>query len=119
MRLYFFQQSRATRVRWMLEELGIPYELAPVDMMKGEHKQPAYLKVHPLGALPAIEDDGGSLFESAAIIMQLADKYPEKNLAPAVGSYERVKSRKLCSSSGGGSGEGGTSEGLDSSGVRG
>ncbi|QDE98871.1 glutathione S-transferase family protein [Myxococcus xanthus] len=89
MKLYFFQQSRATRIRWMLEELGIPYELAPVDMMKGEHKQPAYLKVHPLGALPAIESDGGSLFESAAIIMHLADKYPEKRLAPEVGSYER------------------------------
>lgn len=89
MKLYFFQQSRATRVRWMLEELGIPYDLTPVDMMKGEHKQPAYLKVHPLGALPAIEDDGAPLFESAAIIMHLADKYPEKQLAPPVGAYER------------------------------
>ncbi|NOK05437.1 MULTISPECIES: glutathione S-transferase family protein [Myxococcus] len=89
MKLYFFQQSRATRVRWMIEELGIPYDLAPVDMMKGEHKYPDYLKVHPLGALPAIEDDGGPLFESAAIIMQLADKYPEKKLAPPVGTYER------------------------------
>ncbi|MBL0696979.1 glutathione S-transferase family protein [Comamonas sp. JC664] len=89
MKLYFFQQSRATRVRWMLEELGISYDLAPVDMLKGEHKHPDYLKVHPLGALPAIEDDSGPLFESAAIIMQLADKYPEKKLAPPVGSYER------------------------------
>ncbi|AKQ64911.1 Glutathione S-transferase [Myxococcus hansupus] len=73
----------------MLEELGIPYDLSPVDMLKGEHKHPDYLKVHPLGALPAIEDDGGPLFESAAIIMQLADKYPEKKLAPPVGTYER------------------------------
>ncbi|MDC0712421.1 glutathione S-transferase family protein [Stigmatella sp. ncwal1] len=89
MKLYFFQQSRATRVRWMLEELGIPYELAPVDMMKGEHKQPAYLKVHPMGSLPAIDDNGFSLFESAAIMMQLADKHPEKRLAPAVGTNER------------------------------
>ncbi|MFP2957155.1 glutathione S-transferase family protein [Myxococcus sp. 1LA] len=89
MKLYFFQQSRATRVRWMLEELGIPYELAPVDMMKGGHKQPAYLKVHPLGALPAIEDEGGPLFESAAIIMHLADMSPEKQLAPPMGSYGR------------------------------
>ena len=89
MKLYFFQQSRATRVRWMLEELGIPYDLAPVDMLKGEHKHPDYLKVHPLGALPAIKDDGGPLFESAAIIMHLADKYSEKKLAPPVGTYER------------------------------
>lgn len=89
MKLYYFQQSRATRVRWMLEELGAPYELAPVDMMKGEHKRPEYLAVHPMGSLPAIEDDGVNLFESAAIIMHLADKYPEKRLAPAVGSTER------------------------------
>ncbi|ADO68403.1 glutathione S-transferase family protein [Stigmatella aurantiaca] len=89
MKLYFYQRSRATRVRWMLEELGISYELAPVDMMKGEHKQPAYLKVHPMGLLPAIEDNGFPLFESAAIVMQLADKYPEKRLAPAVGTNER------------------------------
>ncbi|WP_426749715.1 glutathione S-transferase family protein [Myxococcus sp. Y35] len=89
MKLYYFQQSRATRVRWMLEELGIPYELEPVDMLKGGHKQPAYLKVHPLGALPAIEDEGGPLFESAAIIMHLADTSPEKRLAPPVGTHER------------------------------
>lgn len=89
MKLYFFQQSRATRVRWMLEELGIPYELTPVDMTQGEHKQPAHLKVHPMGKLPAIEDNGLPLFESAAIIMQLADKSPEKRLAPAVGTHER------------------------------
>lgn len=89
MKLYYFQQSRATRVRWMLEELGVPYELAPVDMMKGEHKRPEYLAVHPMGSLPALEDEGVNLFESAAIIMQLADKYPEKRLAPAVGTPER------------------------------
>jgi glutathione S-transferase len=89
MKLYFFQQSRATRVRWMLEELAVPYELAQVDMMKGEHKHPDYLKVHPMGSLPALEDNGVPLFESAAIIMHLADKYPEKKLAPAVGTAER------------------------------
>lgn len=89
MKLYYFQQSRATRVRWMLEELGVPYELSPVDMRKGEHKHPDYLKVHPMGSLPAIEDNGVPLFESAAIIMYLADKYPEKRLAPAVGTPER------------------------------
>jgi glutathione S-transferase len=89
MKLYFFQQSRATRVRWMLEELGAPYELVPVDMTKGEHKHPDYMKVHPMGSLPAIEDNGVPLFESAAILMYLADKYPEKGLAPAVGTPAR------------------------------
>jgi glutathione S-transferase len=89
MKLYYFQQSRATRVRWMIEELGVPYELALVDMTKGEHKHPDYLKIHPMGSLPALEDNGVNLFESAAIIMHLADKYPKKGLAPAVGTLER------------------------------
>jgi glutathione S-transferase len=89
MKLYFFPLSRATRVRWMLEELGVPYELAPVDMTKGEHKSPAYLKVHPMGSLPAIEDNGVAMFESAAILMHLADKHPEKKLAPPPGTPER------------------------------
>ena len=89
MKLYFNPLSRATRPRWILEELGQSYELAPVDLMKGEHKQAEYMKVHPLGVVPALQDGGFTMFESAAIVMHLADKFPEKGLAPAVGSHER------------------------------
>ncbi|HYH97735.1 glutathione S-transferase family protein [Hyalangium sp.] len=89
MKLYFSPMTRATRPRWMLEELGVPYELATLDMMKGEHKKPEYLKIHPLGAVPALEDGGFTMYESAAIIMYLADKYPEKGLAPALGTADR------------------------------
>jgi glutathione S-transferase len=91
MKLYFSPMTRATRARWILEELGQPYELAPVNLMKGEHKQAEYLKVHPLGVVPALQDDGFTMFESAAIIMHLADKFPEKGLAPAAGSRERAE----------------------------
>ncbi|HEX8701783.1 MAG TPA: glutathione S-transferase family protein [Myxococcaceae bacterium] len=91
MKLYFSPMTRSTRARWMLEELGQPYELVKVDMNKGEHKQAEYLKVHPLGLVPAFQDDGFTVFESAAIIMHLADKYPEKGLAPAVGTQERAE----------------------------
>jgi glutathione S-transferase len=89
MKLYFAPLTRGTRPRWLLEELGVPYETQMLDMAKGEHKQPSYLKVHPLGRIPALEDNGFTMFESAAIVMQLADKYPEKGLAPAVGTNER------------------------------
>jgi glutathione S-transferase len=89
MKLYFCPQTRATRPRWMLEELGVPYELALIDIMKGEHKQPAYMKVHPMGAVPALDDGGNILFESAAIVQYLADKYADKGFAPALGSKER------------------------------
>lgn len=89
MKLYFNPQSRATRVRWMLEELGAPHEIVPVDFNKGEHKKPEYMKIHPMGSLPAVEDSGKPLFESAAIIMHMADKHPEKKLAPAPAAHER------------------------------
>ncbi|MCP3101006.1 glutathione S-transferase family protein [Myxococcus sp. K15C18031901] len=91
MKLYFAPNSRATRPRWVLEELGVPYELVPVDVLQREHKRPEYLRIHPLGSLPALEDDGHPMFESAAILMHVADKYPDKGLAPTHGSPERAE----------------------------
>jgi glutathione S-transferase len=92
MKLYYYPRTRATRPRWMFEELGVPYEMANVDLMKGEQKLPDYMKiVHPLGRVPALEENGFMMFESAAIVMQLADRYPEKGLAPAVGTNERAE----------------------------
>ncbi len=80
--LYFNRFSRATRVRWMLEELGVPYEMVRVDMGKGEHKAASYLEIHPLGKLPAVEIDGKPMIESLAIVQYLAAKFPEKGLGP-------------------------------------
>lgn len=91
MKLYFAPYTRATRPRWILEELGVPYETQLVDLSKGEHKLPSYMKVHPLGVVPALEDEGFTMYESAAIVMHLADKYPEKGLAPAAGTNERAE----------------------------
>lgn len=95
-KLYYSQYTRAHRPRWVLEELGVPFELKRLDMSKGEHKSPDYLKVHPLGALPAFEDESGSLIESCAISMYLADKYPERELAPALGTRERGEYYQWC-----------------------
>ena len=89
MKLYYAPQTRAGRPRWMLEEVGVPYELATLDMSKGEHKAPDYLKIHPHGAVPALVDGDVALFESAAICAYLADKFPEKKLAPPVGTAAR------------------------------
>ena len=89
MKLYYAPKTRATRPRWMLEEIGEPYELVRLQLSKGEHKQPDYLAIHPHGAVPAFRDDSVTLFESAAICAYLADKFPEKRLAPPAGSAER------------------------------
>lgn len=89
MKLYYAPRTRSSRVRWILEEAGIPYELERIDMAAGGHKKPEYLAVHPLGSVPAFKDGDRTLIESAAICMYIADKFPEKKLAPAPGTLER------------------------------
>lgn len=89
MKLYFAPNTRSVRPRWLLEELEVPYVLERLDMSKGQHKSLDYMKIHPHGAVPAFVDGSLAMFESAAIVMYLADKYPEKGLAPAPGTPER------------------------------
>lgn len=88
-KLYYVPQTRAHRARWMLEELGVPYELVRVDVAAKQNKTPEYLAIHPHGHVPAIQDGGMTMFESAAICLYLADRYPEAGLAPPPGSVER------------------------------
>jgi glutathione S-transferase len=82
-KLYGIPQSRASRPLWMLEELGVPFELVPVNF-SGENKKPEYLALNPNGRLPTLDDDGLVLFESLAINLHLARKYgAAKGLWPA------------------------------------
>ncbi len=90
MKLYFAPRTRATRPRWMLEELGVPYEIVTVDLAAKENREPGYLRVHPLGQVPALVDGDVTVFESIAICMYLADKYAERGLAPPVSSPLRA-----------------------------
>lgn len=90
MQLYFTPRTRATRPRWMLEELGVPYELIRVDLAAKENRRPEYLRIHPLGQVPALVDGDVTVFESTAICMYLADRYPEKGLAPPPSSRLRA-----------------------------
>lgn len=82
MKLYYNKFTRATRPRWLLEELGVPYELVVVDMQGGQHKSAEHMAIHPLGKVPALEDEGQVLIESVAICQYLADKFSEKGLGP-------------------------------------
>src|SRR5262249_41851135 len=87
--LYHSPQSRSIRPRWLLEEIGAPYEVKTVSLADGDQKKPEYLKLNPNGAVPTLVDGDLVLFESAAICQYLADKFPEKKLAPAVGTPAR------------------------------
>lgn len=84
--LYHAPNSRSARVRWLLEEVGVDYELRLVsrDERAGE-----YRRRHPLGRVPALETDEGTLFETAAICLHLAETHPEAGLLPPAGSFER------------------------------
>jgi glutathione S-transferase len=82
--LYYLPGTRAERVRWILDELGLQYATRRIELFRGEGQQPAYLAIHPLGQLPALQVDGETMIESGAIVQWLAETHPESNLAPAV-----------------------------------
>jgi len=73
--VYGISQSRAFRPLWMLEELGLEYELRPVDFATGDTRTPDHLALNPNGHIPVLVDDGTVLWESMAINLYLADKY--------------------------------------------
>jgi glutathione S-transferase len=77
---YTNPQSRGRIVRWMLEEIGAPYEteIVPYDQMKSDR----YLAIHPLGKVPAIKHRDRVVTECAAICAYLADVFPEAGLGP-------------------------------------
>ncbi len=66
--------SPANKVRFVANFLEIEYEYIRVSFKKGEHKKEEYLKIHPAGKIPAIDDDGFTLFESDAICKYLASQ---------------------------------------------
>ena len=84
MKLYHSAQSRSVRPKWLLEEIGASYEVVSLNLQALDQKKPEYLKLNPNGAVPTLVDDDLVLFESAAICQYLADKFPDKHLAPAI-----------------------------------
>ncbi|HEY8269443.1 MAG TPA: glutathione S-transferase family protein [Pseudobdellovibrionaceae bacterium] len=73
--IYGSPRSSAGRCFLMLEECGLPYEVRPLDMGKKEHKSASFLKLNPNGKVPCLIDNDFVLWESAAIVHYLADKY--------------------------------------------
>jgi glutathione S-transferase len=83
MKLYGFGPTRSLRALWGLKELGVEFEFIPVNLQAGEHKRPEFLAINPAGKVPVLVDGDLVLPESAAIVLYLAEKYPEKGLMPA------------------------------------
>jgi len=89
MKLYYVPKTRASRPRWVLEEVGVPYDLVRLEPGPGGTRSPEHLARHPLGHVPVLEDRGQYIFESGAICMHLADLFPEKRLLPLPGTVDR------------------------------
>jgi glutathione S-transferase len=82
MKLYEFGPTRSIRARWTLQELEVPFEAATINLMTGEHRKPEFLRINSAGKLPVLVDGDMVLTESIAIVVYLAEKYPEKKLIP-------------------------------------
>jgi len=87
-KLYYAPQTRAVRILWLLEELGLPYELERVDFLPPAES--FFVQQTPLGKLPTIEDGDVVMCESGAIVEYILERYGEGRLAPPVGSRARA-----------------------------
>ena len=90
--VHHLNNSRSQRVLWLLEELGIPYEIQKYERdAKTMLAPPALLKVHPLGKSPVITEDGVTVAESGAIIEYLLERHGVGRLMPPAGTPERLR----------------------------
>jgi glutathione S-transferase len=82
MKLYFIQKTRATRVAWLLEEMGLEYDLHRFEFADPALRSAEYRAVHPIGRVPALEDGDVTIFETGAILEYLLSRYPHDGLRP-------------------------------------
>lgn len=84
-KLYWHPRTRAVRIVWLLEELGVPYDLVKVDISDEKSKaNPDFRAASPMGKVPALEDGPVKMAETGAMAIYLADKYGDKTLAPGI-----------------------------------
>jgi glutathione S-transferase len=90
--VHHLNNSRSQRVLWLLEELGVPYEVKRYERdAKTMLAPPSLLAIHPLGKSPVIVDGAVTLAESGAIVEYLVEKYGAGRLIPPAGSPERLR----------------------------
>ena len=87
--LYHAAPSRSSITRWMLEEVGEPYDIHLLSLSKGDNRAPDYLAVNPMGKVPALKHGDVVITEAAAICAYLADEFPRAKLNVPVGDPRR------------------------------
>ena len=92
LKVHHLNNSRSQRILWLLEELGVPYEIVHHQRDAVTNlAPPELLAVHPLGKSPVIEDDGKMVYESAAIVEYLCERHGGEHLIPARGSDDHIR----------------------------
>ena len=100
LKLHYFPGNASLIAHIVLEEIGAPFALKLVDREHDEHKSAAYLALNPNGLIPVLVDDSAGidrplvLYETAAIVLHLADTHPAARLLPPLGSTERAQAYK-------------------------
>ena len=84
MKLYFAPNSRAVRIAWLLEELGLEYELEKYTVGDRALRTPEYYKIHPMGRIPVLEDGDTRIYESGAIVQYLLARHGNGKFVPDV-----------------------------------
>jgi glutathione S-transferase len=87
--LYHAAPSRSSIARWMLEEIGEPYELKLLRLSEGDQHKPDYLAINAMGKVPALQHGDVVITESAAICTYLADAFPKAGLSVPIGDPRR------------------------------
>src|SRR6476659_10162641 len=88
--LFYHPGTASMAVHLALLEIGVPYRLEKVEFPVDLERHPEYARLNPRGQVPTLVVDGEPYYESAALVMLLAERHPEANLAPAVGAPARA-----------------------------
>ena len=84
MKLYFAPNSRAVRIAWLLEELGLEYDVEKYNVGDRALRTPEYYKIHPMGRIPVLEDGETRIYESGAIVQYLLARHGDGKFVPDV-----------------------------------
>ena len=84
MKLYFAPNSRAVRIAWLLEELGLEYDVEKYKVGDRALRTPEYYKIHPMGRIPVLEDGETRIYESGAIVQYLLARHGDGKFVPDI-----------------------------------
>jgi len=96
-RLHHVPLARSFRVLWLLEELGLDYEVAYYSIRDGSMRSPEFLALSPAGRVPVLEHHGAVWVESAAIVQMLCETYPKAAMQPAPWHRDRARYLEMLS----------------------